>query len=200
MAQDQSLQETGIDAACEHEALLNPTPHALDATEYEGEQEIVELMPPLQPSDIEMEGEASVAMMVRVRAPVSLPEGYTFVASINEDPAKTFTCRVVRSNTYILSATTDNESLLSARKGKRKLEALLKLFACPSLMRINSQKEELKKECYFGHLFQIVSQTIDYKLPLGTGRMAFSIVCLWECATQLFGAHFAALTSKWHKS
>ena len=36
-----------------------------------------------------------VAMMVRVRAPATLPEGFTFVAEVNEDPSKTFTCRVV---------------------------------------------------------------------------------------------------------
>ena len=39
----------------------------------------------------------TIAMMVRVRAPATLPAGFTFVAQINETPSKTFTCQVVRT-------------------------------------------------------------------------------------------------------
>jgi hypothetical protein len=35
-------------------------------------------------------------MMVHVTAPATLPAGYTFDAEINGDPAKLFTCEVVR--------------------------------------------------------------------------------------------------------
>jgi hypothetical protein len=40
-------------------------------------------------------------MMVHVTAPATLPAGYTFEAEINGDPAKLFTCEVVRIYIYI---------------------------------------------------------------------------------------------------
>jgi hypothetical protein len=40
-------------------------------------------------------------MMVHVTAPATLPAGYTFEAEINGDPAKLFTCEVVRLYIYI---------------------------------------------------------------------------------------------------
>jgi hypothetical protein len=124
MAQDhQSLRDAGIDAECEeHEALLNQIPQqttsGIEYDENGEEQERVELIQSHdRPNDIgDLGGEASVAMMVRVRAPVSLPEGYTFVASINEDPAKTFTCRVVR--TCQNKTSMDIEAILFPRKQK----------------------------------------------------------------------------------
>jgi hypothetical protein len=37
-------------------------------------------------------------LMVHVTAPATLPAGYTFEAEINGDPAKLFTCEVVRGD------------------------------------------------------------------------------------------------------
>lgn len=38
----------------------------------------------------------NLPMMVHVKAPATLPEGYTFEAEINGDPEKVFSCEVVR--------------------------------------------------------------------------------------------------------
>jgi hypothetical protein len=35
-------------------------------------------------------------LMVRVRAPATLPGGYTFEANLNDDPNRPFICEVVR--------------------------------------------------------------------------------------------------------
>lgn len=40
-------------------------------------------------------------LLVHVTAPATLPAGYTFEAEINGDPAKLFTCEVVRSSSSI---------------------------------------------------------------------------------------------------
>lgn len=35
-------------------------------------------------------------LLVRVKAPATLPAGYTFEALLNDDPDRPFTCEVVR--------------------------------------------------------------------------------------------------------
>lgn len=65
----------------------------------EENQELVGLIDHETESNVE---ESAIAMMVRVRAPATLPEGYTFVAEVNEDPLKTFTCRVVSTQHCIM--------------------------------------------------------------------------------------------------
>lgn len=37
----------------------------------------------------------SLPLMIRVRAPATLPAGYTFEALLNDDPNRPFTCEVV---------------------------------------------------------------------------------------------------------
>lgn len=41
-------------------------------------------------------------LMVRVKAPATLPAGYTFEALLNDDPDRPFTCEVVSSEFAIL--------------------------------------------------------------------------------------------------
>ena len=56
-----------------------------------------DLMEPLVPGDQVARDDTSGRIMVRVTAPANLPAGYTFVAEVNGDPQRTFTCEVVRA-------------------------------------------------------------------------------------------------------
>ena len=40
-------------------------------------------------------------LMVRVRAPATLPAGYTFEANLNDDPNRPFICEVVSSLLFV---------------------------------------------------------------------------------------------------